>query len=296
MNNQSFVEALKQEINQLSYNFKDDGPFFKLTINEHDIAFKKVQSDFRVKPNNWMRRKHKDNQIHEPGLVATIYLLSKIIDKDITFFDVGALFGYHSMIANSFFSNCHCVTIEGNPLSNQCIQEITSSINNITNINCVIGSKKFSTRYLIDGFRFIPSDEGQRNFSETVSSNLPEFQIETVTLKDIFSNNKNGNQEIYKIDTEGHQCTFIPPFADDLCSRNAILLMELDRPQRMSEFGKTNQDVLDPFFKNGYTGFWLDHRTVNTKVKEFKSIDSEMDKNSLAIMIPPKYLDSIIYK
>ena len=171
-----------------------------------------------------------------------------------------------------------------------------AGINNITNINCVIGSKKFSTRYLIDGFRFIPSDEGQRNFSETVSSNLPEFQIETVTLKDIFSNNKNGNQEIYKIDTEGHQCTFIPPFADDLCSRNAILLMELDSPQRMSEFGKTNQDVLDPFFKNGYTGFWLDHRTVNTKVKEFKSIDSEMDKNSLAIMIPPKYLDSKIYK
>ena len=96
--------------------------------------------------------------------------------------------------------------------------------------------------------------------------------------------------EIIKIDTEGHQAIFLPQSIENLISRNAIVLLELDDPVLMESFNSSNNQLVKPFVDNGYHAFWTQHRDKNSDVIQINEIQSDYDCNSLVTLIPQKFI------
>ena len=308
MNIDDFIVLLKKEIQNLIFEFEENNEFFFLKINEKKIKFKKTESSFSINQNNWFYEIHKDNEVYEKGLIATISLLGKIINKKIFFYDIGALFGYHTMIARSLLKNIHAVTVEGNPHSQKVLEHNVLETNNVTTINAFLSDNNSKKNYYIDLFNFWEADGYSglvnslgirlKNYLKTflnffgkdykITYDFKKYEIRSTTLREIYSLNSNNDQEIYKIDGEGTQCVFLKPFIKELSEKNAIILLEQDAPNYMAKFGMTNNEMLKLFLDMNYKAIWLDHREPN-KIVEVKYIEPSMDRNSFLILLPKNF-------
>jgi FkbM family methyltransferase len=308
MNIDDFIILLKKEIQNLIFEFEENNEFFFLKINEKKIKFKKTESSFSINQNNWFYEIHKDNEVFEKGLIATISLLGKIINKKIFFYDIGALFGYHTMIARSLLKNIHAVTVEGNPHSQKVLEHNVLETNNVTTINAFLSDNNSKKNYYIDLFNFWEADGYSglvnslgirlKNYLKTflnffgkdykITYDFKKYEIRSTTLREIYSLNSNNDQEIYKIDAEGTQCVFLKPFIKELSEKNAIILLEQDAPHYMAKFGMTNNEMLKLFLDINYKAIWLDHREPN-KIVEVKYIEPSMDRNSFLILLPKNF-------
>ena len=93
MDKKSFDLLLNKEIESLKYEFSEINKYYYLKINDHTIKFKISPSNNldEFSPNKWIKGVHRNNKIHEPGMIATIILLSKILnDRKVIFYDIGS--------------------------------------------------------------------------------------------------------------------------------------------------------------------------------------------------------------
>ena len=80
-----FLDGIESELKELTWSFKESRDEFNLVINSKKITFSKCESDFDIKPDEWLRDKHKAGRIHEIGTVAILSFLSKNIKKQVVF-------------------------------------------------------------------------------------------------------------------------------------------------------------------------------------------------------------------
>ena len=100
-----------------------EGNHFVLQINGMTFEFptqtmaKNINLGYS-QPLEWFSEEHSNHSLHEPGLVTMILVLAGIFkDKKIRFWDVGALYGYFSILALKIFKNAEIYSIEANPYS-----------------------------------------------------------------------------------------------------------------------------------------------------------------------------------
>ena len=110
-------------------------------------------------------------------------------------------------------------------------------------------------------------------------------ELSSIKLDDLFKYNNESRLEIFKIDTEGYQGIFLPPYIKRLSQRKAIILLELDSPEKMLKFATSNSNILNKFKEHNYSIYWLDHRSFN-KASKINRLEESQDRNSLAILIP----------
>ncbi|MDB9872190.1 FkbM family methyltransferase [Alphaproteobacteria bacterium] len=302
---ETFVKKLNLEIKSLRWDFQESKTGFELIINNNSIGFSNINSELEVEVRRWFRSSHADGQVYEPGMIATISLLSKLYKRKVMFYDVGALFGYFSFIAANFFNDCKVLIVEANPYSCASINAIKKvKSGQIKVLNGLLSNESSIKRYLIEGYSFF--QEKSLNFYIMAfrrlvkyyiksAFNLIGFQlfnpkiliadIKVLTLPEIFQPDSKNVLEIFKFDTEGFQSVFLPPFINELCSREPIILLEMDSPEKMSNFGVTNNEILQLFIERGYLSIWLDHRTFG-EASLISTIDKSQDKNSLCILMP----------
>ena len=305
-----FVDEIEAEFDALTWHFNELKDEFKLNVNSNSITFLKCESDFDVKPNEWIKNAHHSGKIHEPGMVAVLSFLSKKLKKKVIFYDIGALFGYFSSIVKAMLPNSRIILIEGNPLSCKCIKKISPQLSSDEILNVVIGDEERITNYLVSGFTFIHMQNKIRaeKFSVWIRNKIKallnlfgkkyqmrkvhSYNIKQVTIPNIFKEKKSSQVEIFKVDAEGNQCRFLPPFINEFCSRNPIVLLEMEKSKLMADFGMTNDDILQLFLNRGYVGYWLNHRAPS-KVKRVFKITKEEDFNSLLVLLPKVTADEI---
>ena len=220
------------------------------------------------------------------------------------------MFSYHSFIADKLFENSEVIAIEGNPLSATFIRSSIDklSLENVKVDNSVLGVLNGKKTYLIDNFHFITLNSAKgiwilcSIFLKYIVKNLLNLlgkrfkpvlpvikQIRSRTLLSFLDLDNSDKIEIFKIDTEGYQAVFLPPAIEHLCDRNAIILSEIDDPEEMEKFGSTNNDLVLPFLKNGYSAFWMNHRNRSGGICQVTYLEKKHDKNSLVVLIPEKF-------
>ena len=305
-----FTQLLEEHLLDLKYDFKEEERQFILTINGHKINFQKTTSKFQIKPNEWLQKKHENKKIHEPGLVATLCLLSKVIVKDAVFYDIGALFGYHSNIVASLKQNCKLILVEGNPITSSVSKKIANS-KPYEFINCVVGEDNVSRWYFIDIYNFYPAISYQsiKNIIEVTLKNSikailkifgfrydyniygPFHKIPTISIPTLLSKRSKG-QNIMKVDAEGHQFKFLMPHIELLHETCSIILIELDEPKKMKSLNGSNVELIEKLDKSGFEIFWLDHRLPKGVFKVNK-FETWMDRNSLIVCVPKKVLEDL---
>ena len=252
---------------------------------------------------------------YEGNLVRCLAGLAALAaDRRVTFYDLGAAFGYHSKIALDFFgSESRVVAVEANHCSAAVVAkhrrvEIKSGLLSINS------SKKL---VVFDGFsiyefslkalsvfinRFIKYSLEQlsclifKNESRRKTPAPRWALLNSFTLMEILCRPGNQSIEIMKIDVEGYQAEFLPPNLEMLVTRKVILLLELDSPKKMARFGSSNNDLLRLCIDSGYAAFWIDHKGSQEDMWiQVELLDPAKDRNSLLFLIPldHEFLDSV---
>ena len=306
MNNKNIESAITNEIKNLRYSFSELDSKFSLTINNININFLKNSEYKGFSPNKWFRSVHKKGNIHEPGLIAALIFLNKILKKEkVIFYDIGALYGYHSLIFHSLFKDSRIIAIEGNPKSAEYIKFHSNSITKFKVLNRVMATTINFNKYFITGFTFEEcnifeaSIKSLKIFLKNIIKTILNpfftkkfelrrghfYKLKSINIPSILDLNKENRREIIKIDTEGSQAIFLKPFITNLCKIRSIVLLELDRPIKMAKYKTTNENLIQEFIKNKYNVYWLDHR-LGKKVYKISKINKKQDKNSLVILLP----------
>jgi len=284
---------------------------FTLEINEFTFNFPlKSKADNTnlgyMQPKDWLINEHQNNNLHEPGLVTLLLALAKKFqDKKIRFWDIGALYGYFSILAIKIFEDVEVFSIEANPFSCRYIESINqdSELARHEIINTFIDNKstKKQKKYIY-GYRFLNNYEYIQILLKNIIKNfvnLFKMRYHVVKPEKVFIGNSslddlvsNNNQfiDILKIDTEGYQAHFLPPVSQTLIDNKSIILLEFDDAKELGRFNSSNQELCAPFLKSGYKLYWLDHRVKGASLEVKSKVDASMEINSLALLMPPEFI------
>ena len=308
----SWEDLLNLKYKNFNHSIKFHDNQNHIYINDNEIKFLNKKNNFIVSPDNWFREKITNKDIHEPRLISWLLAFSNVFkERTIRFYDIGALFGFHSFIFSKIFDNSKIIAVEGNPLSANYIKDniINNKLKNFDVINCVVDTKEGEKNFLIDAFSFQINKKNKFKFfvkrkfkfflkrmlnffnnEKEISEKKIIEKIHTKTLDSIMLAQVNNEIDILKIDTEGHQAVFLPQSIKNLINRNAILLLELDDPILMKSFNSSNNQLVRPFVENGYSVFWTQHRDKNSNVIQINEVQKEHDFNSLVTLIPKKFM------
>ena len=232
---------------------------------------------------SWTNQKHKNGGIHEPAMIAALLTL-RGYHKNLNpvFFDIGALYGYFSLIVQSLFSNVTVCAFEMNPdsfaaLENNIIENKHLNDNNVRCINVGLSDRTLlQHKSKIEQFRLEEhaGDEGK--------------PLDIMKLDD-FCRDQNIYPTVMKIDVEGYQAKIIPGAMETISNNKPIILLEFDNAQYMIDhFGCTNKIIVKPLFDLGYKLFWCGEQRKNSsqfKHLTFNDLSTEHEKNSLGIFI-----------
>lgn len=256
----------------------------ELRLGDAVIRFPHAKTGASLEPEDWLNIVSGEENLHEPGLVAWILALGKFLsEKQVRFYDLGAAYGYFTAIANVAFDNADVVAVEPNASLANYIGMLArnNDIDRLQIENILLSDTAGQTEFDVRNFLYFPAGQGRSEgfHRECVSSS---------TLEAVLAD-RDEAQEIFKIDTEGWQARFLPPAANLLIEREAIILLEFDAPEKIGLFGATNADVVEPFAEAGYRLFWCDHRDPAFEVIELDGFDPEHERNALVAMLPPDF-------
>jgi len=304
------MNNIVQTFNKSSFNLKTSNTVseerFTLKVNEFTFSFplksKAVNKNLGyLQPKEWLIKEHENNNLHEPGLVNMLLVLAKIFeDKKVRFWDIGALYGYFSILATQIFNNVEVFSIEANPYSCAYIESAKQEFGHHI-INTFIDTKDTEKqRKYISGYKFLNKHQYYITTFKNVIKNIlnifkkkydiikPEkIDINNLSLTNLVR--KSQFIDILKIDAEGYQANFIPSAAQSLIDNKSIILLEFDELEELKKFNSSNHKICLPFLKNKYKLFWLDHRIKGAELKFKTKIDISMEINSLALLIPSEY-------
>ena len=232
----------------------------------------------------WVKSKHKNGRIHEPGTVAALYALRNMPRRVGVVFDIGALYGYFTLLSAAFFPESLIVPFEMNPDSCDAMQKNLRVNRHLhtTRILCanvaLSDSTSLGTRAAISGMKIVKG-EGD---ATTDFVRLDDYCRITGLCPDII-----------KMDVEGYQEKILPGAMDCLRRYRPYILMEFDNKAAVNHFGMSNKDIVKPVFDLGYRMLWCAHqRATKASFVELghEQMGPEHEQNSLAVFIPGELL------
>lgn len=286
-----------------------------LQIGERSLVIPAEDFRWTLSPSQWFADRHRTGGVHEPRLVSWVFALAdKFKDSQVRFYDVGALFGYFSLLAAGTFRQVNVTAVEGNPVSAGYIR-VAAAANGFDQLavtNTLLANQRSKAGFGIDGFFFKPLASGferivylaKNHAKEALKRLLRVFDakrfgakrpmvslVDTALLEDILSPPADQVVEIMKIDTEGFQAVYLPAATPELIRREMIVLLEFDDPAFMAKFGTSNGELVAPFLEAGYRLFWCDHREQSSDVVALDAVGDAHESNSLGVLIPARYSD-----
>lgn len=229
-----------------------------------------------LQPEAWFSSKFAGGKVHEPRLVDVIAELAlRAGDRPVRFYDIGALFGVFAVLAAKLFAQAEVVAVEPDAEAARFIRAMAKANGiSIAVEQVLLTGAAGEATFAADGFRYAEDpDEGR---------------LRTAALADILLPRSECIVEILKIDTEGHQALFLPQAAEELAARAAIVMLELDRPEKLAQHGSSNAAVVAPFLAQGYELWWCDHRDPKGKIERLAQLSAAEERNSLAILLAPR--------
>lgn len=233
----------------------------------------------------WISEKHLNNGIHEPATIAALVCIEKVLPRTIeTIFDVGALYGYFSLISKSIFSEAEVLGFEMNPESYSTFQRniLRNKHLGIPAVRCLnMGLSDTATLQKpvhIDKFK-LREDCEESNFSAS---------IDILSIDD-FCRISSFRPDLIKIDVEGYQAKILPGALNSIKDCRPIILLEFDSPVTLKYFNTTNKEVVKPIFELGYACYWCnDQRMLGGKFEklDYQSFSEKNEVNSLAVFVP----------
>jgi len=275
---------------------------------ERCVDLEAIKSIGNKKATAWYQ---KNNLPHEPGLIYWLYLIGRSVEgKKVNFYDIGSAYGYYALVVPRFFDIARITVVEGNPHSAAFISQLLQKkllVEETQVLNYVLGDRPALNWIGIEGFNLItlahPIFYRLKIFSKNLvkiiinlffnkiyvirAPNVSKIRVEPLLA--VLETRSLDQIDVLKIDAEGSQAVFLPPAVDALIARNVLILMEIDRPEVMANFGVSTDQLIEKFVACGYQLFLGDHRLREKFDFSEISIDQliSYERNALLVLLPP---------
>ena len=198
--------------------------------------------------------------------------LIKYLNKNDIFIDVGAHYGYFSLLASKLVGKSGKVSaFEASPKSYKILQKNLSIIENVELYNLAISDKNTNLTFfefpnLYSEYNSL--DINQYKNSNWFSKNTPtEIKIKSILL-DVFFEEKKINPTIIKIDVEGAEFKVINGLRKYLSKNSPFLVMEFLSKERGNEEHLNAEKLLKSF---NYIPYLIDTHGETQKLKSISN-------------------------
>lgn len=316
LNGDVLCESINAALRQLSYKYSESSTTQTLKLLDYpDATFSKLANGAVAGGSSrWMNKKHAHGAVHEPGTLACMHAIHSLDIPISSILDIGALYGYFTIIGSKIFENAEIRAFEMNPdsysamLSNLSLNPPQHS-GNIIPENCALSDTTQAHQNVhIENFTLQSARENARKTIKSLVRNfLGKLYYKSPTYRkhidcaidfwciDDYCSTKNVKPDLIKIDVEGYQAKVIPGSLEKLRQHKPFVLLEFDSPVAVNSFGVTNREIVQPLFDMGYRLIWGNHRDAKG---EFSILDQatmgEMhERNSLGLFYAEERLANI---
>jgi FkbM family methyltransferase len=288
LNTDFIATSLSDITSNLKFYFSEDEFESTLKINNFPPIFFNNNAGGTVAEGsyNWLKNKHQNKSVHEPATIAAFAFLQENFTNQIDIiFDVGALYGYFSLISKSMFPHSTVFSFEMNPIS---WLALCQNIN--TNKHLAIPATQCINAGLSDNTVFQKKVSVHNFMLEECDENVSAKScvIDIMSLDD-FCRISGYKPDLIKIDVEGYQAKIFPGAMKTIEAKKPIIILEFDSAKNLSNFNTTNKQITKPLFDLGYSCYWCkNQRDFNGEFQQlnYDTFSRDYEVNSLSIFIP----------
>jgi FkbM family methyltransferase len=183
------------------------------------------------------------------------------------FIDIGAHFGFYSMLVAKKSSQCKVLAFEPSPVIFDILKR-NADLNEFPNINAhkLAVSDKNETHE----FKIAEASDLSGFYDPISGTIVNEITVETIALDQFLDNEYHNRPAMIKIDVEGHEINVLNGMKDLLTNHLPDLqLMVKYNPQMLHKAGYQSKELLSTLFDFGFQVFMVDEQT-----KQFIKIDT----------------------
>lgn len=200
---------------------------------------------------------------YEPQETA---LLQSILRPGMRVVDVGANWGYFTLIAAGIVGACgRVLSMEPHPSLHAKLQRnlLANRIGNVTAVRIAAAAERGALN--LSGFDEADGNSGTSRLIAPDNTTANAFTVDTVDLDSLLDSCGIGIVDLIKIDIEGAEALAIRGMADGLKQhRYRHVVMEL-HPTLLGAHNCSIDDILDAMSSYGYRGWWIDHSPGATR-------------------------------
>ena len=250
----------------------------------------------------WLQKRHADGAVHEPATIAAFLAVAQRFDCR-TIFDVGALYGYFSLVARQFFPAADIIAFESHP---GIARVLARNIDKIAACVCAVVSdtrrnevKVWFNAFNIyeepaggwEGLKDIPGAFKVRGNGRCGKPAVVNF----ITLDWFCAKYLDSPPDLVKIDVEAYQAHAVRGAAETIAQARPIVVIELHDPEKLARFGLTNRETVRPLYEAGYVGYWCgDHRAADATFERVTEMGEAHEKLSLMVLVPAEKLGGAV--
>jgi FkbM family methyltransferase len=240
---------------------------------------------------HWIRKKHADGAVHEPGTIGAFWAIRQRKDCK-TIYDVGALYGYFSLLSSMLFSEADITAFEMHP---GCIVPLSQ---NVAPAPCVFATVtdecRKDVKIWISGFNIFEEPEGGWGQLESVPGAMKDrgennrgrgFSKTAFITLDSWCENHTP-PDLIKIDVEGYQAKAIAGAMSMIREHRPAIIVELHDPEKLERFGTTNAETVQPLFDAGYKAYWCGNfRGADATYEDVTQMGEKHERLSIMVFV-----------
>jgi len=254
----------------------------------------RFESGLSAHAHPWITKKHADGAVHEPATIAAIMASEYWLPACPRVFDVGALYGYFSLVAEQHLEPVEITAFEMHP---GIIPDLVANLGART--RCVQAALSDQTRenvrVWISGFNIYEEPEGGWEALESTPGAMKErgennrgrgyADVDFITLDDYCATNP--APDLIKIDVEGYQAKALAGAMGTIRRHKPIIIIELHDPEKLARFGTTNAETVRPLYEGGYSGFWCGNfRDADARFEAVPAMQDYHERLSIMVLVP----------
>lgn len=280
--------SINAHLASLSYTYAEGPDHHSLSIADHPTIQFPTDAGGTVHGGSasWLSEKHEAGAIHEPGMIAALLTLAEERPSIRTVFDVGALFGYVSLVTRSLFPEVDVHAFESNPRSFRALRRNLQANwptfgKTLFSHKCALSDRtQANASARVNRMGLVLDDPGSEDAGQEVELN--------VWSMDDYCDEHSLSPDLIKLDVEGYQAKIIPGARKVIERSRPVILMEFDAPGAANDFGVTNREVIQPLLDDGYQLLWGKHRYADRpfEVVAADELSEQHEVNSLGILLP----------
>jgi FkbM family methyltransferase len=200
---------------------------------------------------------------YEPQETA---LMQHLLDSGMTVLDVGANWGYFTLIAAHIVgATGRVLSMEPHPAVYARLQRnlLANGMDNVTAVRIAAAAGYGASS--LRGFQESEGNSGTSRLTAPDDANTNAFNVDTVDLDSLLDSFGIGTVDLVKVDIEGAEALAIRGMVHGLKQhRYRHVVMEL-HPVLLRAHGCSVNDILAAMTNYGYRGWWIDHSPAATR-------------------------------